>query len=59
MKSRKKVILVSLWTQMDFGGKIKIIQEYERYDVANKMQIEQHWVIPQTVPYSEQRNGKR
>ena len=37
----------------------KIIQVYERYDGANKMQIEQHWVIPQTVPYSEQRNWKQ
>ena len=54
-----RVILVSLWIQTDFGGKIKIIQVYERYDVANKMQIEQHWVIPQTVPYSEQRNWKQ
>ena len=36
----------------------KIIQVYERYDGANKMQIEQHWVIPQTVPYSGQRNWK-
>ena len=32
----------------------KIIQVYERYDGENKMQIEQHWVIPQTVPYSVQ-----
>ena len=50
------MILVSLWTQTDFGGKVKIVQVYERYDGANKMQIEQHWVIPHTVPYSEQRN---
>jgi len=27
---------------MDFGGKVKIIQVYELYDGANKMQIEQH-----------------
>jgi len=27
---------------MDFGGKVKIIQVYEHYDGANKMQIEQH-----------------
>ena len=40
------VILVSMWTQRDFGGIFKIIQVYERYDGANKMQIEQHWVIP-------------
>ena len=53
------MILVSLWTQTDFGGKITIIQVYERYDVANKMQIEKHWVVPQTVPYSEQRNWKQ
>jgi len=26
---------------MDFGGMFKIIQIYERYDGANKMQIEQ------------------
>ena len=39
---------------MDFDGIFKIIQVYERYDGANKMQIEQHWVIPQTVPYSVQ-----
>jgi len=26
----------------EFGGKVKIIQVYERYDGANKMQIEQH-----------------
>ena len=38
---------------------IKIIQTYERYDGANKMQIEQHWAIPQTVPYSVQRNWKQ
>ena len=29
---------------MDFGGIFKIIQVYERYDGANKMQIEQHSV---------------
>ena len=40
------VILISPWTQTDFGGIFKIIQVYERYDGANKMQIEQHWVIP-------------
>ena len=40
-----EVILVSLWTQMDFGGVFKIIQIYEHYDGANKMQIEQ-CVIP-------------
>ena len=39
------MILVSLWTQTDFGVIFKIIQIYERYDGANKMQIEQHWVI--------------
>ena len=44
---------------MDFGGIFKIIQVYERYDGAKKMQIEQHWVIPQTVPYSVQRNWKQ
>ena len=38
---------------------IKIIQVYERYDVADKMQIDQHRVFPQTVPYSEQRNWKQ
>ena len=27
---------------MDFDGIFKIIQVYERYDGANKMQIEQH-----------------
>ena len=37
---------------MDFDGIFKIIQVYERYDGANKMQIEQQWVIPQSVPYS-------
>ena len=40
---------------MDFDGIFKIIQVsevYERFDGGNKMQIEQHWVIPQTVPYS-------
>ena len=26
---------------------------------TNKMQIELHWVIPQTVPYSVQRNSKQ
>ena len=41
---------------MDFGGIFNIIQIYERYDGANKMQIEQHRVIAQTVPYSEQKN---
>ena len=38
----KEVILISLSTQTDFGGIFKIIQVYERYDGANKMQIEQH-----------------
>ena len=37
----------------------KIVQVYEHYDGANKMQIEQHWVIPQTVSYSVQRNWKQ
>ena len=27
--------------------------------IEDKMQIEQHWVIPQTVPYSVQRNWKQ
>jgi len=45
--------------RLDFGGKVKIFQVYERYDGANKMQIEQHRVILQTVPYSEQRNLKQ
>ena len=27
--------------------------------VPNKMQIEQHWIIPQTVSYSVQRNSKQ
>ena len=45
------LILISLWTHTDFDGIFKIIQVYER----NKMQIEQHWVIPQTVPYSVQK----
>ena len=36
----------------------KIIQVCERYDGANKMQIEQHCVITQTVAYSEQINWK-
>ena len=53
------MILISLWTQTDFGGIFKIIQVYERYDGANKMQTEQHWVIPQTVPYSVPRNWKQ
>ena len=39
---------------MDFGGIFKIIQVYELYDGANKMQI-----IPQTVLYSVQRNWKQ
>ena len=53
------MILIGLWTQTNFaGGVFKIIQVYERYDDENKMQIEQHWVIPQTVPYSVQRNWK-
>ena len=41
---------------------IKIIQVsevYERNDGTNKMQIEQHRVILQTVPYSVQRNWKQ
>ena len=41
MKSRKKWF----WLACDFDGKMKIIQVYARYDVANKMQIEQHWVF--------------
>ena len=51
-RNPEEVILISLWTQTDFGGIFKIIQVYERYGSANKMQIEQHWVTPQTVPYS-------
>ena len=50
--------MISLGTQTDFNGIFKIIQVDERYDGANKMQIEQHWVIPQTIPYSVQRNWK-
>ena len=53
------MILISLWTQTDFGGIFKIIQVYERYEGESKMQIEQQWVIPQTVPYSVQRNWKQ
>ena len=53
------MILISLWTQTDVGGIHKVIQVYERYDGANKMQIAQHRVIPQTVPYSVQRNWKQ
>ena len=55
----KEAILLSLSTQTDFGGIFKIIQIYARYDGANKVQIEQHWVIPQTAPYSVQRNWKQ
>ena len=55
----QEVILVRLWTQMDFGGIFKIIQIYERYDSSNKMRIEQHWAIAQTVPYSEQQVVRR
>ena len=40
-------------------GYLTIIQVYERHGGANKMQIEQHWVIPQTVSYSAQRNWKQ
>ena len=36
------MILITLLIQTDFGGIFKIIQVYERYDGANKMQIEQH-----------------
>ena len=46
-------------TQTDFGGIFKIIQVYERYDGAGKLQIELPWVIPQTVPNSVQRNWKQ
>ena len=54
------VILISLWTtQTNLGGMFKIIQDYAHYDGANKMQIEQHWGIPQTVPYSVQINLKQ
>ena len=36
------MILVSLWAQTDCtGGILKIIQIYERYDGANKVQIKQ------------------
>ena len=34
------MILISLWTQTDFGGIFKFVQVYERYDGANKMQID-------------------
>ena len=33
--------------------KIEIMHIYVRYDGANKVQIEQRWVIRQTVLYSE------
>ena len=40
------MILISLWTQTDFTGIFKIIQVYERYDSANKLQIEQqYWTL--------------
>ena len=48
-----------MWTKTDFGGIFKIIQIYERYDRSNKMQIEQHWIIAQTVPHSEQQVVRR
>ena len=48
-----------LWTQTDFGVIFKIIQIYHRYDGANKMQIEQDWVIglSETVSYSSKEIG--
>ena len=46
------MILVSLWTQKKFGVIFKIIQIYERYDGANIMQIEQHWVYISQTHYS-------
>ena len=53
------MILVNLWTKTDFGVIFKIIQIYQRYDGANKMQIEQHWVIDlsETVSYSSKEIG--
>ena len=36
------MILIGLPTQTDFSGIFKIIQVFERYDGANKMQIAQH-----------------
>ena len=43
-KIQSEVILASLWTQTEFGGIFGINQIYERYDGANKMQIEERWV---------------
>ena len=53
------MILASLWTQTDFDVIFKIIQIYQRYEGANKMQIEQHWVIglSETVSYSSKEIG--
>lgn len=46
-KSRKiEVISISLWTEMDVSGNSKLF----RFTLwANKMPVEQCWVIPQTV----------
>ena len=43
------MILTSLWTQRDFGGIFKIIQVYERYDGASKMQIEHGSTFPRVA----------
>ena len=58
-KSRKRWFWLACEHRRIFGGIFKIIQVYERYDGANKMQIEQHWVIPQTLPNLVQRNWKQ
>jgi len=38
----QRLLLQELVRRLDFGGKVNIFQVYERYDGANKMQIEQH-----------------
>ena len=56
-KSRKT--LRWFWLGCEHREILINIQIYEHYDCANKMQIEQCWVITQTVLYSKQRNWKQ
>ena len=59
-KSRKRWFRLACEHRQILGGYLKLFRFMSVInDGANKMQIEEHWVIPQTVPYSIQRNWKQ
>ena len=54
-----EVTLVSLWTQTNFGGIYNNYSGLLALWWCKQNANWQHWVIPQTVPYSEQRSWKQ